>query len=226
MTRRASGFTLLELILATAAAAVIAFSLYSAMSTGFRARTIAQLQSADLRTATIALDLIEQDLQSVLPPTGTLAGSFIGFAAGSPGAEADTLELHTIGRDANTELPLSEGFRRVLLTARNDGLSTILVRQVTRNLLTDAPPQPEEEILAANVVGFSIRYYDSDTATWAEEWDSTQLENAMPTAVSVTVRVRRADANAADPVYALTRLIPLACGGPAATATTTTPAGG
>lgn len=218
---RNRAFTLMELVLVLGIVATLSLSLYAAMNAGFKARESALRQMSGVNSATVAMDLIEQDLQSVLAPssstTTALAGPFVGLAMGSPGLEADSLDLYTIGRDSGaTNSPLSEGFRRVQLLSKTDGRSNLLVRRVTRNVLAQTVPEPEEEVLAKDVVALSFTYYDG--LSWYEEWDSTLQENAMPLAVRVTLSLANPTKQNPGQTYTITRLIPLPCGG--ATATT------
>lgn len=211
MTRR--GFTLLELILATAIASMMALTLYAAMSSGFKTRGSALAQMRNVQSATIALDLIEQDLQSVLPASGTLSGPMLGYAMGTPGHEADSLDFYCLGRDRTIDSPLSEGFRRVQLVLRTDTPVPTLVRRVRRNLLAPVLPDAAEETLATDVVGFSVRYYDG--LGWYSEWDSVLQDNALPVAVEVTIRVNDQRVKDLTEPYSVTRLIHLPCAVPA-----------
>ena len=58
MTRR-RGFTLLELIIATAMVAMLTLALYTGVVTAFRAQAVAGRQGDATRQAKVALDLIE-----------------------------------------------------------------------------------------------------------------------------------------------------------------------
>jgi hypothetical protein len=83
--------------------------------------------------------------------------------------------------------PLAEGIRKVEYALRTDVTPPVLVRRVTRDLLSPVETQPEEEILARDVRSFSLRNYDG--ATWQEEWDSTTLGDVLPMAVMVTIEL-------------------------------------
>lgn len=207
---RRRGFTLMELVLVLGIVATLSLSLYGAMNAGFKARENAMRQMRGVSAAIVAMDLIEQDLQSVLPPKTTLTGPFVGLAMGSPGREADSVDLYTIGRDAgNVNSVLAEGFRRVQILTKTDGQSNLLVRRVTRNVLAQTVPEPEEEILARDVLALSITYYDG--VSWYQEWDSTLQNNALPMAVQITLRLANPTKQDPDQVYTITRLVPLPC---------------
>ncbi len=225
--RRSAAFTLLELILTLSLIAMLSLSMYGALNAAFKARASGMRQMAGIGPATIAMDFIEQDLQSVLAPQGTLAGPFVGYAMGSPGREGDSLDFYSIGRDFGAnDSPLAEGFRRVQLGIKADAQTNLLVRRVTRNVLAQSVPEPDEEVIAKDILALSITYYDG--TSWYEEWDSTLQEDAMPLAVQITVRVADPAPQQPDRTYALTRLISLPCGGASTTdtASTSTPGGG
>ena len=85
---RTRGFTLLEVLIAIAMVAVITGALYSALYIGFRAQRSATTAVEPARTAALTLQLMAQDLEGALSPTGILSGSFIGTdAQGLDGAD-------------------------------------------------------------------------------------------------------------------------------------------
>ena len=214
--RRRGGFTLLELSLAMAMMAMLALTLYMAMAIALRARDSAAANIAPVRAATVAADLIRQDLESVLPPSGTLAGPFEGYSNGGlPGGRSDGIEFFCVGRDvARGDTPLAEGIRKVDLLVRTDVTPPILVRDVTRNLLAQTDMPPDEEILCRNVRQFGLRYFDG--TTWQDTWDSTTLGNVLPLAVEMTLEidVPAPKAGGQPTPYRIIRVIPLACAKP------------
>ena len=217
----ARGFTLLELLLALAMAAMLALSLYTAMNVALRARTSAGASLEPTRAAMIAMDLIQQDFQSVTPPGDSAAdaiplrGPFYGEHLPAAGGDKDQVEFCSIGTDttegdpANAP-PLSEGIRRVHLQVQTEGAASVLLRRVTRNLRPSSEPQVEEEILCRNVRSLSLRYFDG--VAWLEDWDSTTLEDNLPLAVAITLELGEPAADA--PTKRVTRVVPLPCAKP------------
>ena len=214
-TRRDSGFSLLELTLAMTMAAMLAMSLYTALNVTIRAQRSAARAVEPTRAAVIAADLLRQDLESVPPPTGILAGPFIGIhSAGNAGGDSDSVQFCTIGADAGaaSDAPLSEGIRRVELLLSNDTSPPVLIRRVTRNLLASSEPLVEEEIICRNVQGFSLRYYDG--YSWQDAWDSTTLGDVLPIAVSMTLQIGVGDASSGQPPRQISRVVSLSCAKP------------
>jgi prepilin-type N-terminal cleavage/methylation domain-containing protein len=79
------GFTLLELLVAMTLMVVVASCLYAALYIGFRAQRSALSAVHPTSQAMDAIELLKQDIYGVLPPTGVLAGTFIGTDRIGPG---------------------------------------------------------------------------------------------------------------------------------------------
>jgi prepilin-type N-terminal cleavage/methylation domain-containing protein len=220
--RRRAGFTLIELILSLVMVAMLAGALYMTITVAARARESTAATVAPIRTALLAADLVRQDFEGVLPPTGTLAYEFVGTSANG----ADSLDFYCMGNDAGWNLadvpptgqelqdgpqPWSDGLRHVVLTVRTDVNPPVLVRQVTRNLLPTAPVDPDEEVLCRNVRSFTLRYFDG--TTWQEEWDSVEQGDVLPLAVQMTLEVMidSPRVGEAPRAYKVVRTFPLAC---------------
>jgi type II secretion system protein J len=206
-----SAFTLIELVLAMAMAALLALALYGAMSAAIRARRSADAAVEPTRAVSIAADMIHQDLESVPPPTGILAGPFQGTHSTGPRGDNDDLTFYSLGTDAqDADSPLAEGIRKIELAVNTDVNPPALVRRVTRNLLASSDPIINEEVICRDVQAFSVRYYDG--TTWQEDWDSTTLGDVLPMSVSITIEL--ADPTNAQPGASLrraTRVIPMSC---------------
>lgn len=240
--RRRSAFTLLELLLALGMVSVLVLTLFMSLNIVFRARASAATSMEPVRVANLAVDLARQDFESVVPPpsstsdTVSLAGPFIGtFQTG-----ADSVVFHTVegggawaspaarpvggargnvaaaaGLAANDFDPLREGIHRVEIGLRTDVNPPVLVRRISRNLLTDVVEEPEEEILCRDVRSFTLRYLDPTTGTWQEDWDSTALGDVLPAAVQITLEINHTRrAGEAPRPYKVVRYVPLACAKP------------
>src|SRR4051812_45169601 len=117
--RRHAGFSLLELVLVMSVSAMLALSLYTAMHIALQARKSARAAVEPARIGAVATDLVRQDFENVLPPTGVLAGPFVGVPGGSgqSSGAGDDVQFYTVGRDEPADgSPLDEGIRKVELT--------------------------------------------------------------------------------------------------------------
>ena len=230
--RRRGGFTLMEVVLAMLLVSMLAYSLYSAMHIAIVARRSAVNTVEPTRNVVIAADLMRQDLESVMPPTGIYSGQFLGtHQAGPAGGDNDSLVFFAMGEDPmtirneqlaeqaaggqsgqlNTEDPLAEGFRKVEFTVRTDVNPPTLVRHVQRNLEPSADAKVDEEVICRDVRSFSLRYFDG--TNWQTDWDSTVMGDVLPLSVAMTIELN-------DPAHPaperstrrVTRIIPMACG--------------
>jgi type II secretion system protein J len=226
MSRKRShpGFTLIELILAMGMISMLAVSLYATLRVAFKARDSATSGIAPMRSANVALDLLGQDIESALPPTGLLAGAFLGQHLGDVQISQDSIEFYCVGSSDSVDPPRSAGFRKIDigLIASPDGRNYLLVRRITSNLLSPQEVQPEEEILCRNVRSFALRYYDG--STWTEDWDSTQLGDILPVAVQVDLQIQTSPDTQA-PLYHASRVFAFACHTDTSTTSTGTTTG-
>jgi hypothetical protein len=215
-----------------AMAAMLALSLYTAMRVTMKSRESANAAVDPVRTASVAIDMIQQDFESVPSPppsdapTNVLGGPF--YATHQPGGHGDndTIEFYSLGADPvvgdPTQVsPLAEGVRKIQFYVATDGPSPTLVRRVTRNLLPASEAPFDEEVLCRDVRSFSLRYYDG--TAWQEDWDSSTLDDSLPNAVAITLEL--GDVNVDKPGQRITRVVPLACAKPLTTGTTSVTGG-
>jgi hypothetical protein len=229
----------MELILAMAMVTMLTISLYASLNAVFKAKRAAERAVKPTRAVSVAMELMSRDIEAALPdrvsPANALAtatalvptslyGPFYGVSDSMGTGRADSLELHTIGSDGPWEArALSEGVRFVQLSVSTDVNPPVLVRRVTRNLLSSVQEEPEEEILCRNVRSFTLAYFDG--TTWYDEWDSSQFEGQIPTAVQVDLEIfvdGAARPGQAPSTYHVTRVIPVSCGVPYIEPTATT----
>jgi len=184
-------FTLLELLVAMTLMVVTAACLYSALYTCFRARRSASSAVEPTSLAINAIELLKQDIYGVLPPSGVLAGAFLGTdSIGIKGVDADSLEFYTTHIYADKERPVG-GLGKIELVLEEDTDdnrgSYQLIRRVTTNLLPPRAIDPEEQVLCRNVKSLNLRYFDGES--WLDEWDSTADANSLPRAVEIEIQI-------------------------------------
>jgi len=231
---RQRGFTFLELILAMTLVSLLALSLYTSLRAGIKSRNDAIDSVSPIRAAEVAMEMIRRDLESALPPTGYLAGQnqnsliqiqgsigFVGMHSSDSSSSADMLQFYCVGE--GPDISLASGYFdqtrqggirkvRIYVTTLPDGTGGVLVRDITSNLLSNMDIAPDQEVLCRNVRSFSLQYWDNFSGMWQEEWDSTQLGNALPTAVQVTLDVQVPDKYSTGPrIYRTSRIYSLSC---------------
>ncbi len=217
--RKESAFTLLEMLAAMGLMSVLAGSLYASLHIGFRARDSAVAALEPVRTAELTIELLREDIESVLPPTGILAGEFIGQDAKDDSQrDADTLLFHSSANDPE-EGEKACDIRRVEFVFASlgrdrpspEGTERVLVRRITTNLLAPETVEPKVEILFRRVLAFNLRYFDG--FDWYDDWDSTLQGDVLPLGVEVVLEVERsAGEQPAATGYRLSRVFLLPCG--------------
>ncbi len=208
------GFTVVELLVAMAMAAVLSGVLYQSLRAAFKAQSAATNSLEASRTAALAMDLLGNDLSNTMQPgsASVLAGTFEGTSntdgRGNPAADL-VFYTNTYAPDhpdGNGEIKEVE----LTVESRQNGQQD-LVRRVSGNLLSEQGVTPDEETVCRNVLGFSLRYYTG--SDWVTTWDSTQEDNTIPAAVEVTLQLQRqgADASSQNQPVSVVRVFPLAC---------------
>jgi type II secretion system protein J len=212
-----SGFTLIELLIAMTMMSIIAASLYTSMSIGFKARESAERVVEKGRAAEIAIDLIKGMVSSAMVPNGVLAGEFKGMnGADEKGYEADTISFYTADYNPK-EGELSCDIEKIEIgtDVRENTSEKIIYRKTTTNLLSSKTLDPAEEVLCGGVRSLTLQYYDG--ADWVDSWDSTENSNTLPKAVEVTLVLENTDnasnteGSSNENLYTFTEIITLPC---------------
>jgi type II secretion system protein J len=209
--KNARGFTLIELTLAMAMVSLLAYSLFTSIRIAFRATESANNAVSPARTASVAMEFLRNDIQNAQASNGVLAGNFEGSQSqGTNGQEGDDLVFFSTA-DAADDVDANGEIKQIELTVEPtpDGKDQQLVRRVTRNLLSETPVTPVEEVLCRGVYSFALQYYTG--SEWQPTWDSTQEDNTIPAAVQVTLQLQRANNSGGTTIDTYTRIFSLSC---------------
>jgi type II secretion system protein J len=209
--QKTRGFTLLELLVATLLVAGLAGSLYATLMGAFKVQRNSEAKVTPSRTASLAMELVAEDLRSAMAPKPTtttaatatsavssyvLAGSFVGYDDRSEhGGDSDDVVFYCTTPSPEPAEGISD-VKKVELCCEpgEDGKSQTLVRLITTNLLSPRDLEPKREVLCRGVFGFNLRYYDG--TDWLDNWDSTTVGDLLPTAVEVILQL--VDPNSTD----------------------------
>jgi len=184
-------------------------SLYASIRVGFHAKASAEAAVEPARVGSIAMNIIREDLQGALPPNGVLAGSFIGTdTKDDRNNDGDDLSFFSTA-DAPQHVDGNGEIKNIELTtvALTNSTDHVLIRRVTRNLLSQVQANPDEEIICRHVLAFNLQYYDG--TAWYDSWDSTTQNNQLPAAVEVTLDLEPFNQN--DAPHRYQRIFTLPC---------------
>ena len=185
-TRRHCGFTLLEVLLATAISAVVIVAIQAVFFNALRLRnTTSDRAEADLALHRV-LDLVQRDLTGLMLPGGTLGGVLQTETDSSLVAPVEGIKLgpdfFTASGRVDAWTPFSEVQRVSYYLApspRGDG-SSDLIRSVSRNLLPALEESSEEQVLLEDVAQAGFEFFDG--FEWTPSWDSAASES-VPVAI-------------------------------------------
>ncbi len=180
------GFTLLELLIATAVGATVLLVIHTTFFSALRLYNGTHDSLDENRMVERTLAIVRRDLSGILVPGGVLSGQL-------QSANFSSLVQETAGDRVSPDLYTSTGrvdgwtpFADVQMVAyylapsSDGGNSRSLVRAVTRNLLPTQTETPDEQILMTGVASAAVSFYDG--SGWTEEWDST-VTSSLPTAI-------------------------------------------
>ena len=203
MRRRRHGFTLLEVIIAIAMAAVLAASLYASLAIAFDARDQVRQQTLAPAEAAFALGVLGDDFQSIPVPGEGLAGPFVGLSSGDSYVPADSVDFYVCATDRLTGYA---GFRRLSITL----VDGEIVRTEASNLLSNGEVEPDsQDVLLTGVAALAFRYFDG--YTWLPDWDSS-INGYLPYAIEITI-ILESEAPGGGDAYTASKIIPIPCGG-------------
>ena len=184
-----AGFTLLELIVAIALMDIIAVALYSCMHTAFKSKERSQASLEPYRRVMPIFECIRKDFSSAMKPDGILAGVFEGEDVSFTNMQdADVLGFYTACyAPKEDEIASNVIYVEYELAEDYDRNQIVLKRLTTRNILSPTAVDPDEEVLARDITGFNIEYYDG--SSWVDNWDSSEEDATLPWGVRVTVSI-------------------------------------
>jgi len=214
-------FTLLEVLIAVAAFAIVLGAINSVFYGALRLRN----KTAEAFEQSLALQhtvaLLRNDIANLLPPGGTLSGNLqttpstagsgtasglnvsaasmaLVAAASRPGQSSPEFYSTTGAIDETS--PWSQVQRiSYYLTPSTNGLpGRDLIRSVTRNLLPTFQEQPVQIPVLGGVDSIYFQFHDGNQ--WKDTWDSaTETASRLPTAVRVQIQMAAAERSKALP---------------------------
>ena len=195
-----SGFTLMELLVASVAFAMIVLVIKVTLMESMEMRERGQKRMDQLNTRMRIMEIIESDLKQCMLKETTFAQEFRGETVSGAMTRTDQLEFYTASGIIQTNQPWGhlQKVRYYLQQPIYEGRSEMaegytLYREVTRNLLPATDSIVNPQAIANEIASLKFQYYDGEY--WQETWDSTVDESKLPKAVRVRVEFLREDAN-------------------------------
>jgi general secretion pathway protein J len=175
------GFTLVEILLAVALVAMMATLVFGSLYATTSAIDTVRTQSANEQIVRSTLRVMADELSVSAPPTKEM--SWVGINALYDGQPADTIAFLTMGEFRGAESAKDTEMVRIVYTREGDRL----LRFARKNLygLTDASVEQVE--LVNRVKGFNVRYYDSKSLLWLDEWDGQRLGTPKAILIELTL---------------------------------------
>lgn len=178
-----AGFTLIEVLLVVTILGVISAMVFCAFAGTMRAiETVTDDQGwGSLIRGTLqfmSTELSAGHKASAVP--------WVGQNSQQNGQAADTLAFVTTAQERSGVNARETEISRIIYTREGNRL----VRFARRNLFGLTDESIERIELLDGVTGFKLRYYDSVTQTWIDQWDG-RLRGALPRAVMIELTVQR-----------------------------------
>ncbi len=193
-------FTLLEVLLATAIAAVVLIAVQAVFASALQLRSRTQAALDTSLPVERALELVRRDLLSLAPPGGTLSGALQtaptngALLTGQVGPQFVTATglLHD-----NEPWPTWQRVSYSLQRPTNNTPGQQWFRHTSRNLLATSTELPSTEWLLDGVEDLRFGFHDG--TQWRDTWDSTVDTPATPVAIKVTLQLAPPDRNSELP---------------------------
>jgi type II secretion system protein J len=189
-------FTLIEMILAIGVSAMVLVAVTTVFFTALHLQERTQAAVDEAVPVDLALATMRRDLQCTVTPKpgGILSGDFKVGTITSPGINSPVaIEMFTATGALSDRAPWGE-VQRVTYELKNPADSSLpgrdLIRSITRNLLTLATPDVEDQWMMSGVQ--SIQFLCFDGAQWLDAWDTTGMTSAntnLPVAVRVVIQM-------------------------------------
>jgi general secretion pathway protein J len=197
------GFTLLEIIVSLSVLALIATLTFSTVANAIQIRDTLEEDDAVNQSARIAMSRIRRDLSLayLTTNTGAVATYFTLFVAQN--GDPDRLWFASLAHQRLYRGAREGDQTEITYWTEDDpntrGALALMRREAPR---IDHAPERGGVIapIAYGVAGFDVRFLDSTTKEWMEEWDSTGADtpNRLPRAAQVTLTLLAPDPDKDD----------------------------
>ena len=192
---RFAAFTLIEILIAVAAFAIVLAAINTVFYSALRLRNSTTAAIEKALPVEHALGVIKRDLANIVLPGGTMTGTFSTTSTSNSVAGQSSPNFYTASGAVDETSPFGEMQRvsYLLVASTNRTGGKDLVRSVSRNLLPSLQDEYEQEWLMTGVQTLTFLYHDG--IQWKDSWDSaientsTGMSNSLPAAVKVQIQM-------------------------------------
>ena len=191
MKRATHGFTLIEILVASLASALILVAVYGVFQRAVKSRDHATARIHQALQRERAASILRNDLRNAYLSGGVLANTLEGGAQSQKSHFPGSLRFTaTTGRDrpdeAYGDVQQVEYYLSDARSASSNDNTGTLVRALTRDLLATVPPVAREEQILSGVQTFEVAFFDGND--WQPSWQVTDTAPALPQAVRIRIQ--------------------------------------
>jgi general secretion pathway protein J len=180
---RKAGFTLVEVLIAVAILATVATLVFGSFVTTTQIVSHARGSNQERMLARDLLRTIANELASGQP---NQLSPWFGENRDQGGTPADTLSFVTSAVPGWSGGGPSTGMVQVVYAREGPKL----LRFARRNLYGLTDESIERAVVATQVIGFNVRYFDSKAQAWVDQWDG-RVRNGIPRAILIELTLQQ-----------------------------------
>lgn len=192
-------FTLIEILIAVAAFAIVLAAINTIFYTALRLRNSTTAAIEKGLPLEHAFSVIKRDLSGLVVPGTTIFGAFSTVATSNNVSGQVGPNFHTTTGVIDEVSPFAEVQRvsYLLVASTNQSNGRDLYRVASRNLLPTLQDLAQQEWLLGGVEAVTFLYHDG--SQWRESWDgsvvntTTGLSNGLPAAVKMQIQLANED---------------------------------
>lgn len=189
------GFTLIEILAATLVSAIVLLAIYGTFQRAVQTRDSAQERTRQSRLRERAASYLRNDLRGAYLSGGLFACTMEGGAQSQKSRFPGYLRFTaTTGvnhpGEAYGDVQQIEYYLVEDSSPSADASTGTLVRALTRDLLSNPAPDPDEQQLLARVQTFQTSFYDGQN--WQDSWpaDSSTASSGTTATLPEAIRIR------------------------------------
>ncbi len=190
-TRLPSGFTLIEVVIASALMALVLVSAYACLSAGYASQKIIEPRAEVIQNARVAMALMAADLRGAcVLSTET---EFVGMTRTLDEARADNLDFAT--HNYSPQKPHEGDYCQESFYVDKDATTGHLSLYRRRNPIIAMDPLSggSREEIAQSLRGLKFEYYDG--VEWYDSWGETKTSGRETAAVKVGINGSKSGGN-------------------------------